>query len=390
SRFVATAKKRAEDSAGRRIYATFGSRPGGGAVRRLLHPFPRCTANAGVVHHDGRLLALWSGARPYALDAETLATIGPESFGGRLRPWHPFSAAPVRDPATGDLWNVGVRPGLPAVARLYRCPAGAKAEVVARLAVPFAPASFAFGLTATTAVVVIPPAALPRFPVALALGRATALDVLEWRPDEGTLVLLVDRRTGAVRGRARTDAFMPTSLAQAYDDGDDVVVDLCAFPDATVFAATQESMDGEAVTQTYPTLQTLRIRPDGSVERTLRPPLDGAAVVDPAAPGPAARIAGVTVNPAGGYFGLPAVVAAGTANVSWAPPDPHLFAGPPVPIARPGGEPSAWVLTLALNSARARSELRILDGDDLRRPPAAVVALPHVVPFGARGTWVPA
>lgn len=394
ARFVATAKKRAEDAAGRRIFATLGSVPAGGPLRRLLHPFPRSTANGGIVRHGDRLLALWSGGRPYALDPDTLETLGQETLGGRLKPWHPFSATPVTDPETGDLWNVGIRWGLPAVFRIYRCPPGGRAEVVAAGALPRAPGAAAFGLSRTRAVLVLPPLVAPFVPLRVAAGRRAMLDVLEWQPERGTTVITVDRRSGEVR-RSTTEAMMVSSLAQAFDDADDgdgdadLVVDLSTFPDGSLLEVTREAMGGEVRTQTYATLRSLRIAPDGHVATTLWPPLDGARVASPALAGPDARIFGVTLNPLGGYMGLPAAVDRGSGKVTWAVPEADSYAGQPVPVPRCGATAAdhCWVLCLVLDAAAERSELRVLDGEDITRPPVAVAVLPHVVPFGFQGSW---
>lgn len=60
------------------------------------------TANTDLVAFQGRLLALWyESGRPYAMDACTLANIGPESFGGQFE--GRVSAHPKVDPNTGDL-----------------------------------------------------------------------------------------------------------------------------------------------------------------------------------------------------------------------------------------------------------------------------------------------
>ena len=59
------------------------------------------TANTDLVHHNGRLLALWYiSGRPVAVDAETLETIGVEDFGGAYK--HNVSAHSKVDPKTGE------------------------------------------------------------------------------------------------------------------------------------------------------------------------------------------------------------------------------------------------------------------------------------------------
>ncbi|KAB5542481.1 carotenoid oxygenase [Coniochaeta sp. 2T2.1] len=66
----------------------------------------RTTANTNVVHFNGKLLALKEDAPPYALDPETLETIGLETFGGQL-PSLTFSAHPKFDPDTNEMISFG-------------------------------------------------------------------------------------------------------------------------------------------------------------------------------------------------------------------------------------------------------------------------------------------
>lgn len=61
-------------------------------------------ANTAMVLHNGRILALWEAGLPYALDAGTLETIGPTSFGGALT--RCMSAHPKIDPVTGEMIDV--------------------------------------------------------------------------------------------------------------------------------------------------------------------------------------------------------------------------------------------------------------------------------------------
>ena len=60
------------------------------------------TANTDLIFHNGYALALWyQCGTPYKLDARTLETLGPESFGGKLR--RTVSAHAKVDVHTGEL-----------------------------------------------------------------------------------------------------------------------------------------------------------------------------------------------------------------------------------------------------------------------------------------------
>lgn len=88
-------------------------------------------ANTSVVFHGGKLLALWEGGLPYRLDPRTLATLGEDDMGGRLRspfgwlertmqPHLPFSAHPRLDRRDGSLWNFGTLYGRRSRLMIYR------------------------------------------------------------------------------------------------------------------------------------------------------------------------------------------------------------------------------------------------------------------------------
>jgi all-trans-8'-apo-beta-carotenal 15,15'-oxygenase len=66
-------------------------------------------SNISVVMQDDRLLSLWEGGAPYALDPRTLETLGLEDFGGKVAA---FSAHPKIDSRSGELFNFGIDYGL--------------------------------------------------------------------------------------------------------------------------------------------------------------------------------------------------------------------------------------------------------------------------------------
>lgn len=93
--FVRTEGYVAELAAGRVLYrGTFGTqRPGGLRLPTPWGPVDlanagdtsiKSTANTNVVAHGGKVLALWEGAPPVAMNGRTLETLGPDSLDGLL------------------------------------------------------------------------------------------------------------------------------------------------------------------------------------------------------------------------------------------------------------------------------------------------------------------
>jgi all-trans-8'-apo-beta-carotenal 15,15'-oxygenase len=82
---------------------------------------------------------------------------------------------------------------------------------------------------------------------------------------------------------------------------------------------------------------------------------------------------------------------------------PHGYVGEPIFVPRAaesyqnglpaatavGNEDDGWVLTLVYDSQRERSDLVILDAQDLNRGPIARLHLQHHVPYGLHGSFTP-
>jgi carotenoid cleavage dioxygenase-like enzyme len=62
----------------------------------------RSTANTNIVFFNGKMLACKEDSPPYAMDPETLETIGIETFDGQLQS-ETFTAHPKFDPKTGEM-----------------------------------------------------------------------------------------------------------------------------------------------------------------------------------------------------------------------------------------------------------------------------------------------
>lgn len=75
-------------------------------VRNIAAPGERTSANTTPVILAGRLYATKEDGLPYRIDPNTLATLGPEDFGGRWQS-QTFTAHPKLDPQTGELIAFG-------------------------------------------------------------------------------------------------------------------------------------------------------------------------------------------------------------------------------------------------------------------------------------------
>ena len=123
-RYVKTEGYLAESKAGKFLYTNYGMKENGPiwkAWLRLIknNMIAKNSANTSVLALPDKLLALWEGGWPYALDLENLETIGLDNLGGLDAP-QPYSAHPLVDPNTQEIFNIGVSAGAKITLNLYR------------------------------------------------------------------------------------------------------------------------------------------------------------------------------------------------------------------------------------------------------------------------------
>lgn len=389
NRFVTTRKKLEEDAAGRRLYGELLTPFRGGPISRLaqLRRLSNNPANTVPVVHAGALFALCEAGHPYRLDATTLETLGEDDL-DIIPSGQTYIAHAKHDPATGELWNIGFRLFPTVSVTLYRRDAAGQTTIVTRRPMPLPTIAHDFALTPTKAVIVASPAVLPRFPAGLLFQSRGLLDFLRWKPDLGTHILVIDRANGETRSY-KTEPFLCAHTANAFDDDDDVVLDLCAYPDTTVaLELFRDWMTGSwpQVNQGWP--ERLRLRANGQVERRqLAPtPFDFPRVAPRSWLGQHRTIFGVD-----GFLGHITALDTETGAVTRPPLGDHEHAGEPVPVPKRDArsDTDVWLLSLVLGDDD-RTELRIFDGAQLDAPAVARIFLPHIAPFDFHGAWLPA
>lgn len=393
NRFVATAGKAVEDAAQRRIYAGFGTRRSGSVLSRFLHRNEhKNPANTNVLTFGGKLYALCEGGRPHRLDPDTLATMGEDDLGGVLAASDLYSAHPKVDPFTGELWNFGASYGKELGLSLYCTKADGTTRRVTTVKCPFLAMVHDFAITATKAIFILAPCALPRLPLGIMLGQRAFGESLRYTPELGAHIAVVDRASGEVRWFAG-DPFMFFHTVNAWDDGADTVLDLCAYADGSVLRSFVEVMAGVTPTLARAWPERIVLKKDGTMKRTR---LSAVSLefprVDERDPFRPAKVAyGVTWPESSSFLSTPAAIDLETGHAELAPLSAGEFAGELVPVPKRGGtgERDVWLLTLVLDATKRQSELRVYDGANISALPVAKARLPHVVPFGFHGNFTP-
>jgi all-trans-8'-apo-beta-carotenal 15,15'-oxygenase len=404
NRFVRTRELVAEEQAGRMLYRTFGTNLPGGLPANLLRLSIKSSANTNVVWQGGRLLALWEASPPYRLDPHSLATLGTETFDGRLRNrfpgplgWLarrlsadlPFSAHPRSDAETGAMINFGLLFGRPNRLLVYRVDRdGRMAEPEPHTLPRY---SFVHDLAVTRRwLCYLLPQADFDVPSAL-LGLKTPVGSLRIATDRPLQALLIPRDGGAAQTLTLEGiGGFVFHIAQGFDGEDGtLVLDVARYRDYPVFddfaALFREGRPGMV-----PHLE--RITLDPASGRCRRDPWGERAFELPVtAPGPFGEprrhVYGIGAPPGRGTPYLTAIQRLDTATGEMRVRDFGLdLAGEPILVPGPDGE-EGWLLSLLHRAGREETELVILRASDLAI--RATATLPCLVPVGFHGCWVP-
>jgi all-trans-8'-apo-beta-carotenal 15,15'-oxygenase len=392
NRYVATENYRAETHAGHIVNRGFGKMRPGGVLANAFRQ-PANVSNTSVVMQGGRLLSLWEGGPPFALDPVTLDTRGIETFGGVVKA---FSAHPKVDPQTGELFNFGIDYGASTTLTAYRIDKGS-ATRLPPVKLPYPVMNHDFVATPRYLAFCIGPILVS--PLKFLLGLRSFDGALTWDGARPTLILLVPRDG---RGKPRfieTDAFFQFHFANGFEEDGALVLDLARYPDyLTIGQALRDYWKSEWPSRGTGALTRMRVDL-GTGKVKSRTYDTGTAnefpCINPAYSGKRQRYAYIACSPADRARGLQqqlAKVDLETGAVARHDFRPGGYPGEPLFIAtRPGGaEDDGVVVTMVFDARRQVTDIVGLDARDLAARPLFVAPLKHHVPFPLHGTFAPA
>lgn len=379
---------RAEEAAGRRLYGAAGV-PWLRQVRNNFSQRSKNSANTSAWAWNGRLFALMEGGKPTELDAETLTTLGEREFDGVVT--RTFSAHPHRVATLATSFNFGVRFGRTTSLDLFALPDRGPARRIASVELPWATLVHDFVATETHLVFVVCPAQLQLWRAILGIGGFSKL--FEWRPTLGCELIIVPLADPERVERIACDPFWVWHFANGYRRGNELVWELCRYPDFS----TLDAIAGEGQVSAPPRyhraiveLGSGRVRSEALIEGGAEFPK-----VHPRVEGGEHRYAWIRrgMPPGEGIARLE--VETGALRL-WAPP-PELGISEPIVVPRSRSssdvgedEADVWVLVLCHDDKRDRSCLAILDGRDPESGPVAKLWFDQTIPMTFHGTWLPA
>jgi carotenoid cleavage dioxygenase-like enzyme len=357
-------------------------------VQTMFSPQFTDNANVNLMRLGDRYVAMTETPLPIEFDPETLDTL---RQAGKA-PGHVTTAHPHHDRKTGEAINYAVNMGPVSTYRVYATNAKDERRVVAKVPVREPAYMHSFGMTERYVVLAEYP--LRVNPLNLALGGNSFIESYRWQPEHGTRFTVIDRHDGGVKMRVSADPFFCFHHVNAWEEGDDVVVDLVAFDDSSVidhlFIDRLRSGDPGAESQ----LRRYRIAPgsdraEGEVllDRTIElPRIDYGRVNSK----PYRHVYACGMRPEQPDW-LNELVKFDTRErelATWH--EAGCYPGEPVFVGRPGRdrEDDGVILSVVFDSRTGRSFLLVLDAASFEEQARAQA--PHHVPIGFHGQFMPA
>lgn len=391
-RYVQTQAYQAEAAAGKLLYPNYGTKAPGAIWKRWRKPVKN-RANTSVLPLEDKLLALWEGGNPYALNLQTLETWGPDSLDS-LNPGERFSAHPKRDPQTGEIFNIGIHLGLYNRLNLYK--SNSRGQIVQRGVVPLQriPLIHDFVLAGRYLVCFIPPVRVNLLPVAF--GFSSYSEAMAWEPQLGTEILVIDRETLSLVARSQVEPWFQWHFANGYvNQQGSIVVEFIRYSNFDTNQRLQETARGELHTLTDERLWQLEINPQTATiisQRALLNRYGEFPVVPDSQVGQTSHSIYLALHPQDGdcrreIYRAIARFDCQTETLVEAVLGQNRYPSEPIYAPDALTPNQGWVLTVIYDGNIDQSEVWIYDSNGLDQDPVCRLQLPQVIPFSFHGKW---
>jgi beta,beta-carotene 9',10'-dioxygenase len=391
NRYLQSRSYRAAHEQGRLVYGEFATDPCRSLFKRVQSMFQPGkalpdNANINVTRLGERFISMTETPMPVQFDPHTLETAGvqPYEVPGQLTTAHPHL-----ERADGGMLNYAAKLGRVSSYRFFHvAPEQSTPDAICSLPVKEPAYMHSFGLSERWLVLAEFPLVVN--PLALALSRRPYIENYRWKPELGTRFTLVERSTGESVGGFQSDACFAFHHVNAYDAGDEVVVDMCAYADAGVIEDLylDRLRSGEKPLANAE-LTRFRLRlSDRSVsrERLSDTDLELPRINYGRCNERQYRYVWGNGNGPGGWIERIVKIDTRDGAAQWWSQD-GCFPGEPVFVARPGAvdEDDGVLLSVVLDAVAETSFLLVLDADDLHE--LARARVPHHIPFSFHGQF---
>lgn len=390
NRFIESRAYREFRDSGELKLSEFASDPCRTRFQRIQSIFrPQLTDNPAINAYKfgERYIALSETPMAYEFDGATLETVGvayenPDMFA---------TAHPHLDATSGDMINLSCKLGARSSQSFFRLsPGDLKAKRIAKLMRRHPTYQHSFGMSERWLIFTEFPFSVDPLEI-LRTGRPF-IENFRFRPEDGTRITLVDRETGEIGGEWMAEPGFCFHHVNAWEDGDDVYVDLCRFDDPSIVENLYmaEVRKGEYPVDDHPYLHRYKLSPGNERAEEWRvsdAPIELARINYRANNcKPYRHVYGVGMGDGTPFGHLVKIDVQTGESIVWSEPD--TLCGEPVFVSAPDAqaEDDGVVLSLVLDGVAQRSMLLVLDAQDMTELAHAEIS--RAVPPGFHGNFV--
>lgn len=400
NRFVRTEGYTQEQKEGKMLYrGVFGTEKPGGWFNNLFDLKIKNIANTNVIYWGEKLLALWEAAEPYRLDPKTLETIGIDYLDGVLNSGDSISAHPRFDPASelnkGQpcLVNFSIKPGLSSKITIYEF--ASDGSLLCRHSHTVSGFSFIhdFAITPHYCLLLQNPVSFNPFPYMLGLKGAG--ECVNFHPEKPSKLIIIPRNPSDKNIKVlEIDSGFVFHHINAFEKDNNIYLDSICYdslpqvkPDTDYKETNFDSLDPG---------QIWRFKINLEKETTEKEILESRCCefpdLNPNNVGRNYRYLFIgTAHKNQGNAPLQAILKldlfTGEKQVhSFAP---QGYVGEPNFVPKPNAtqEDQGWILVMVYDGDKHRSDIVILDGENIDKEPIATLHLKHHIPYGLHGNW---
>lgn len=340
-------------------------------------------ANTALAWHAGKFLALWEGGAPHAIKLPDLETIGEYTYNGKLA--SSCTAHPKIDPVTGEMMFFGYSFAPPF---LQYSLVSADGELVRTVPIdlPVGVMMHDFAITENYTIFM-------DLPLTFRMERMQRGEPgLMFEPSRPSRFGILPRHgdNSSIRWFESPACYVFHTL-NAYEEGEEVVLVACRMNSTSVLMSDQTPIETEGdVARLYQwrfNLSTGAVREEALDDRTSEfPRVNEHLLGRPTRYGYTALFS----DPP-----MPLIKGLVKYDLSSGSSQIHEFGagrygGEAVFVPRPDAtaEDDGWLITFVYDETSGRSELVVVNAQDVTTEPVARVIVPQRVPYGFHGAWV--
>jgi carotenoid cleavage dioxygenase-like enzyme len=396
NRFLDTQAYRSAMQEERITYSEFATDPCQtlfGRVKTVFNPRITDDAKVSITRIGDQYLALAETPIQVEFDPETLRTVGVHNYETKLS-GQMTTVHPQFDFSRGQVFNLVTRYHQVSHYNIYSIENLAKPKQIASIPVNQPAYLHSFGMTENYFIIAEFPLVVN--PLRLLLWLAPYIENFRWKPSRGSAFWIIDRQTGQVVRRLESDPFFAFHHVNAFERGDEIVLDIDAYPDASILKAYYlDSLANPTTELPFGNLRRYRLPLKGKRAdyEIISPSCLELANFDYARfnmSGDYRFVYAASIDPdhRQGFYNQVLKVDLQTRQ-EWTWKQPECYPGEPIFVGRPGrtDEDDGVILSVALNADQGNSFLVVLDARNLEE--IARAEIPQPVLFGYHGAYFP-